>query len=75
MNEKPVVPAGLLLLLLPPLLSLQAINQSVLRSDGPIKGEADSVRVQRNPPGKASWLKGSLLLLCCEISKATLPPE
>ena len=49
-----------------------AINQSVLLSDRPIKGEADRVRVQRNPAGKALCVRGSLLLLHCERSKDTL---
>lgn len=32
-----------------------------LCSDRPIKGEADSICVQRNPPGKASSVKATLL--------------
>lgn len=51
----------------------RVINQNVLCSDRPIKGEADSVRMQRNPPGKPFAVEGSLTLSYCEISAALLP--
>lgn len=51
------------------------LNQSCLHSDRPIKGETDSVCVPRNPPGKDFCVKGSLLLLYCEMFSNTLPPE